>query len=495
MSNQSFTLVLPSNSNPHIFPDNSPSKYSVVFQNPIQLLGKHEVALTEVIYKNEIDLLKDNFIEIYKERNHDPVFQLVGNDSDLVWQFKVTNLRPFDYDEAQFQEFTIEDILDIFQPIDAIASMSVITKMGIHRASLSFKLKDVVVVLNEDLSNLFGFPYQTFSKRYQDDSIKIELKKRVTNWSAYIVPLYALKSRKVILKKKGEEGLAPQALVKRWETDFPMNKLLLKTEVADEKGLTAKIVKKASLQDGKWCVFEFNEDFQKWLNIDQPYLAQKNETRLVKSSYNSARAKEHTDKEWSVTVYSNVIVESETIKQNTKRVLVDKIRLNEVSITGVDVLVKTLNEKSYEYLYKFDFCTTTKRMKVFIPPKYDIVLDSVLQAMLGFPKENILKSGITVASSPPQLTRNIRNVYVYCNIIDYIHVGDIEAPLLRTFPLSPKTSEIVNREFIHRMYIPMNRNLVDRIDISLHDDGGELIPFRGGITILTLEIRPLTQRL
>ena len=87
MASDSFSIILPSNSNPVIFPQNHPSQFSVEFTNPIVLNGKYEVALSEITYFNDISVLKNNCIEIYKLNYNDKIFNLSKNNDFKEWKF------------------------------------------------------------------------------------------------------------------------------------------------------------------------------------------------------------------------------------------------------------------------------------------------------------------------------------------------------------------------------------------------------------------------
>ena len=144
------------------------------------------------------------------------------------------------------------------------------------------------------------------------------------------------------------------------------------------------------------------------------------------------------------------------------------------------------------YGIKLSYNTATNRVELTVNYGNEIRFDRVLRSMLGFTSDKSVCSGKTLAENNPNLERDFYNFYIYCNIVEYIRVGNIAAPLLRTLPLSSSKRQLINREFFNKMYVPINRNVINRIDITICDDAGKVIPFRSGNTVLTLHFRPQT---
>ena len=139
---------------------------------------------------------------------------------------------------------------------------------------------------------------------------------------------------------------------------------------------------------------------------------------------------------------------------------------------------------------KLSYSSNYDRIELTVSYGNEIQFDRVLRSMLGFVTDKIVCSGKTLAENNPNLERDFYNFYIYCNIVEYTRVGNIAAPLLRTIPLSSSKKQLINREFFNKMYVPINRNVINRIDITICDDVGKIIPFRSGNTVLTLHFRP-----
>jgi hypothetical protein len=87
------------------------------------------------------------------------------------------------------------------------------------------------------------------------------------------------------------------------------------------------------------------------------------------------------------------------------------------------------------------------------------------------------------------LQTSIHALYVYCDLLEYIHVGDIKAPLLRVVDSGGENSDVITRYYERPRYIPVQKKSFDTIEIVIRDDTGERILFESGKVLLTLHFR------
>jgi len=87
------------------------------------------------------------------------------------------------------------------------------------------------------------------------------------------------------------------------------------------------------------------------------------------------------------------------------------------------------------------------------------------------------------------LDRENRSMYVYCNVLEHVHVGDVRAPLLRIVGTTGKHGDHVRRIFDRPLYVPLQQKEFDTIDIDIRRDTGDLIPFESGKSAVTLHFR------
>ena len=89
------------------------------------------------------------------------------------------------------------------------------------------------------------------------------------------------------------------------------------------------------------------------------------------------------------------------------------------------------------------------------------------------------------------LHRGIYHIFAYTDIIEYMPVGDIIAPLLRVVPVDINDEKpgpftyTVN----HPHYVPISRQVLETINIDLRTDRGDFMPFVSGKTYCKLHLR------
>jgi len=97
------------------------------------------------------------------------------------------------------------------------------------------------------------------------------------------------------------------------------------------------------------------------------------------------------------------------------------------------------------------------------------------------------------AVRPVLLTAGTANVYVYCDLLEHVMVGDIKAPLLRIVNRTTDVARIddivEHTAFNPIQYVPLQKKSFDTIDILLATDEGLLLPFVPGKAIVVLEFR------
>lgn len=184
-------------------------------------------------------------------------------------------------------------------------------------------------------------------------------------------------------------------------------------------------------------------------------------------------------------------------------------------------LAVALNEmlKLNEMSSKFTYTEGANRMQLKLFPDEGIALPEQLARMMGWETEREFhyeKRGRSASATstipsdggnPPtvsyeyypqtvnpercvELNPTTHHLYVYCNLIAEIMVGDIFAKLLRTISTrSEDYGQYVTRIFTSPHYQPLESSFENFVEISVRDDGGKLIPFESGKVIATLHFR------
>jgi len=120
---------------------------------------------------------------------------------------------------------------------------------------------------------------------------------------------------------------------------------------------------------------------------------------------------------------------------------------------------------NFKYFYTID-----------LPHNYSIKFIGDIADMLGFKsdKEIFNNTKSTIMELP-----YISTLFVYCDIIKYSHVGDSSKQLLNTVAV-PHIDEIQNIKFDIPDFIPLSRNVIESIKITIKDSMNNLVSFRSG---------------
>jgi len=113
-----------------------------------------------------------------------------------------------------------------------------------------------------------------------------------------------------------------------------------------------------------------------------------------------------------------------------------------------------------------------------------------LARLSGLRSDETYVTGENVISErEPNLSSNIRSVYVYCDLLKHVPVGVTKAPLLRIVDKSTELGGNVHRVFNPTLYVPMQKKCFDTVEIDMMIDTGDSVPFLSGKSFLVLEFR------
>jgi len=94
-----------------------------------------------------------------------------------------------------------------------------------------------------------------------------------------------------------------------------------------------------------------------------------------------------------------------------------------------------------------------------------------------------------ISEREPNLSSNIRSVYVYCDLLEYVPVGDTKAPLLRIVDKSIELEGNVHRVFNSTLYVLLQKKCFDTVEIDMMVDTGDPLPFLSRKSFVVLEFR------
>ena len=125
-----------------------------------------------------------------------------------------------------------------------------------------------------------------------------------------------------------------------------------------------------------------------------------------------------------------------------------------------------------------------------IQPQMTIKFSDQLARILAIEPHRFSDSEMTVKSSNTcDIEGGLHALYVYCDVLECVPVGDTAAPLLRIVEISGQKGEMVHIQYDQPRYIPLQKKCFDSIEIDIRDDLGEKISFDSGKLIVTLHFR------
>jgi len=134
-----------------------------------------------------------------------------------------------------------------------------------------------------------------------------------------------------------------------------------------------------------------------------------------------------------------------------------------------------------------------KKVFVTISPGLSLTFSDTLCTICGI-RVNPLTNGSNVVKVIPGATTSdinggIHNLYVYCDILENVPVGDTESPLLRVVDTSGRSGESIHHTFEQPRYVPIQKKRFDSIEIDIKDDVGQPIAFETGKLFVVLHFR------
>jgi len=124
---------------------------------------------------------------------------------------------------------------------------------------------------------------------------------------------------------------------------------------------------------------------------------------------------------------------------------------------------------------------------------YNVHLSRTLMEKLGFVDMPELGFGLGrhVAENQGDLTeKTVPTLFVYCDILEHVVVGDVMAPLLRMVDMKRKRTYGKMHETPHApLYVPLQKKYFDTIEINIMTDTGDPVHFADGKSVAVLEFK------
>jgi hypothetical protein len=144
---------------------------------------------------------------------------------------------------------------------------------------------------------------------------------------------------------------------------------------------------------------------------------------------------------------------------------------------------------------KFRLHEYNNRVLITLQKNMSIEFSDSLSTILGIGKDQIPMINMEDVASTfrgshvSDLEGGIHSLYVYCDILEHVPVGDTNAPLLRIVDTHGINGDMQYRSFEHPRYVPLQKKHFDSVEIDIRDSFGAPIPFESGQVIVTLHFR------
>ena len=144
-------------------------------------------------------------------------------------------------------------------------------------------------------------------------------------------------------------------------------------------------------------------------------------------------------------------------------------------------------------LPNFEYNEKKNTVCITLPKSMGIEMSPSLANIFGFGTnqlhlENHENQVVKVfAEKEYDVNAGINSLYVYCDVLEHVPVGDTKAPLLRIVNARGSSHEVVHLTYNKPRYVPLQKNNFDSIEIDIRDCFEDPIPFENGQAVVVLE--------
>jgi hypothetical protein len=165
-------------------------------------------------------------------------------------------------------------------------------------------------------------------------------------------------------------------------------------------------------------------------------------------------------------------------------------------VQAVNSLIESIAKKNNLPIYtNFKYSSVTNRTSAIVTKDTRIYFSPVLSDMLGADVDQnpIINNDTSyiewLSKSGCNISRRFTSIFVYCNILEHVPVGESKVPLLRIVKATSKRDEVIHIVYDKPLYVPVQQRNFDNIEIDLRTDTGRRVPFEYGRVIVTLHFR------
>jgi len=142
---------------------------------------------------------------------------------------------------------------------------------------------------------------------------------------------------------------------------------------------------------------------------------------------------------------------------------------------------------------KFGYDNSTGRSTINMSSMTIVDMTYELRELLGFQQSQLpfgnisdemwKHEGVNLSNASKQ------TMFLYCDLLECVPVGDIQAPLLRIINVDKEQGQILQQIFEKPRFLPIQKKSFDTVEIDIRNDFGDPMPFESGKVIATLHFR------
>jgi len=187
-----------------------------------------------------------------------------------------------------------------------------------------------------------------------------------------------------------------------------------------------------------------------------------------------------------------------TVKENKNETKIHmELAMQNGKYAVIDELNRLVNQYDMNFQLKLNDQNHT-RVRSLVGGKYIFRPGEALSYLIGMGLEEVrdFTRGMYMATGPMKIPAvQIPNLYVYCNILQHVIVGDATAPLLRIVN-GGQDKIITKKTRMHvflstSIFVPVQRKSFDTIEIFILTNTGKPVPFNniGGKSYVVIEFK------
>jgi hypothetical protein len=171
-----------------------------------------------------------------------------------------------------------------------------------------------------------------------------------------------------------------------------------------------------------------------------------------------------------------------------------KLTVHKGRYDSINDILETISDKmedDMQKVIKFKYSHFMGKVLVHITGNAEIVwMDKPLCRLLGMKPHSMRGEGLHKGQRSVPFRISDPDLYVYTDVSAPVIVGDAHVPLLRIVTPTGEHGARVTVTYDRMHYVPVRMGNFDTIEVNISSDGGELVHFQFGKSVVKLHFRP-----